>query len=92
MPDYDAGGFIPGPDDVRVQAHGRCPLDGYHLVETDPVTVWVDGVPVEVEGGWEHVIPASEIPSMGEALRRIAEAHAFEVSAAAEAIARGEDR
>lgn len=92
MSEYDAGGIIPGPADFTARARGSCPLDGYHLVETDPVTVWVDGVPVEAEGGWEHVVPASEIPSMGEALRRIAEAHAFEVSAAAEAIARGEDR
>lgn len=88
MTDYNAGGFLPGSSDFTVRAYGRCPLDGYHLIETDPITVQVDGEPVTVDGGWEHVIPASEIPAWSEALRRIADAHGFEASAEAEQILR----
>ena len=88
MTDYNAGGFLPGSDSFTVRAHGRCPLDGYQLIETDPITVQIDGEPVTVDGGWEHVIPASEIPTMGEALRRIADAHGFEASEEAEQILR----
>lgn len=89
MTDFNAGGILPpGPENFTVRAQGRCPLDGYHLIETDPITVRIDGESVTVEGGWEHVIPAVEIPTMGEALRRIADAHGFEASAEAERICR----
>jgi hypothetical protein len=87
---YDAGGVLPpGPENFAVRAHGRCPLDGYHLIETEPVTVMVDGEPVETEPVWEHVIPPGDLARLGEALARIAEAHGFEASAAAEQITRG---
>jgi hypothetical protein len=87
--DFNPGGILPpGPENFTVRAHGRCPLDGYHLIESDEITVQIDGEPVTVDGGWEHVIPASEIPTMGEALRRIADAHGFEASAEAEQILR----
>jgi hypothetical protein len=85
--DFDAGGVLPPAiSDCRV--HGRCPLDGYHLVEFDEVTVYVDGAPVNVEGGWEHVLPFRSPEEFAVARLRIAEAHAFEVLAAAEQITR----
>ncbi|MFG2001706.1 hypothetical protein ACGFNU_21400 [Spirillospora sp. NPDC048911] len=86
MTNFDAGGILPGQYDFSVRTRGRCPLDGYQLIETDPVTVQIDGKPVEVDGGWEHVIPAAEIPTMTEALRKIADTHGFEASAEAEQI------
>lgn len=89
MSDFDAGGILPpGPENFGIRAHGRCPLDGYPLIESDPITVQIDGEPVTVDGGWEHVIPAAEIPAWDEALRRIADAHGFEASAEAEQILR----
>lgn len=81
-PGFNAGGLVPGPHDgPRVWARGVCPLDGYHLIEVEPDRFG--------DGGWEHVIPAAEIPRMSEAQARIAEAHAFEASAEAEQIIRG---
>lgn len=63
-------------------AQGACPLDGYQLIETDPGPYG--------DGTWEHVIPCAEIPAMGQALARIAEAHGFEATAAAEEILRAQ--
>lgn len=89
-PDFNAGGLIPGPyDGPRVWARGVCPLDGYHLIETEPFGVAVDGERVDLGGNWEHVIPPEEIPRMADAQARIAKAHGFEASAAAEQITRG---
>ncbi|MFD0856806.1 hypothetical protein ACFQ07_31530, partial [Actinomadura adrarensis] len=69
-------------DGPRIWARGACPLDGYQLIESEPDR------PHE-ERGWEHVIPPGEIATgMAAALRRIAEAHGFEVTAAAEQILR----
>lgn len=88
MSEYNDGGLIPGPHDFTIWSRGPCPLDGYLLIETEPTTVEIDGEIKEVEGGWEHVIPPSEIPTISEALRKIAEAHQFETTAEAEAITR----
>lgn len=74
MAQYNAGGFI-SSGTVTAAAHGRCPLDGYPLVE-------IRDVP---EDGWDHVIPPGDYEP---ARLRIAEAHGFEASAAAEQIAR----
>ena len=85
MTDFNAGGLLPpGPENFGVRAQGRCPLDGYQMIETDPIMVQVDGEPIVVDGGWEHVIPPSEIPTWDEALRRIADAHGCEATAEAE--------
>lgn len=75
MTPYNAGGMISGASGVTAVSRGRCPLDGYLLAEID----------CPVEPGWDHIIPLADF---ADGLRRIAEAHGFEASAAAEQIAR----
>jgi hypothetical protein len=86
---FDNGGVIPGPP-THARYHGVCPLDGYALVELEESTVTVDGEPVRLEGGWDHVIPPSELHNMSRAQQKIAAAHAFEAVAAAEQITQDE--
>lgn len=85
MSEYNAGGIVHGLSNVGVVSRGRCPLDGYLLVEIDDMTVTVDAECVPIEGGWDHIIPLTDHEA---GRQRVAEAHGFEASAAAEQIAR----
>ncbi|MGI5171894.1 hypothetical protein ACQEU3_46885 [Spirillospora sp. CA-253888] len=73
MSDYANGGYIPG-EPAHYVSLGRCPLDGYQLIDNDREP--------------EHVIPPAEAANIADVQRRIAEAHASEVTAEAEAITR----
>jgi hypothetical protein len=82
---YNAGGVVRGMSSVGVVSHGRCPLDDYPLIEIDDMTVTVGGELISVEGGWDHLVSLGDYEA---GQQRIAEAHGFEASAAAEQIAR----